>query len=724
MLTIYQKELKGYFRSFLGWLFMAVLLFFLGIYFTYYNLSAGTPYMAYTISSVLLFVLLMVPLLTMKIWAEEYRQKTDQLLLTAPVRTGEILFGKFLAIETVFAFVIIMLFGYMLILSHYGTVPFGENILALAGFFLFGTACIAIGFFISSCTAHMVVAAVISYVVLIACAFMPNITGLFGTGENTVTKLINQIFDVASHLNGMMNGILDLCAVLYYLSVTGLMLFFTWMVLRGRRTALFFDVKTSCFTIGEILIAVSAVFLLNTGLSRLPATMTQFDVTKEQMYSLTDETKQLLGGLQEKITIYVLADQDTADQAIDTMLGRYEAESELISVSYKNPAEYPAFSQFYTTQELENNSLIIVGENRHKVIPYSECYETSYAVDNTTYEYYETTTGFDGEGRITSGIAYVISDDIPVIYEISGHEEYALPDQLLNRIAKLNIDLQSIHLMQYDSVPEDAAAILICGPVTDLSQDDMAKIRAYLSGGGNALVFTAFSTEDMSSYESLLPEYGMNVLKGVVFEEDSYYYKEFPYYLIPVILEEELTKELYTDQKLLLLAQCRGLAIAENYDTDHITLTPLVMTSDEAYSKVDVSAMETMDRENGDIDGPFYLAISAKKELGNGEISEVIAIGTEYIVDPDLNEYTSDANYQFLLNCMTMLASVSEENNISIPAKSYQLSSILISSGAGNLFAMIIVFVIPAGFLLTGGITVLLRRKRHGGKKRIVKKAQ
>ncbi len=718
MLTIYLKELKGYFRSFLGWLFMAVLLFFLGIYFTYYNLSGGTPYLAYTISSVLLFVLLMVPLLTMKIWAEEYRRKTDQLLFTAPVRTGEVLFGKFLAIETIFVLVLAVLFCYMLVLSRYGTIPFGENILSLFAFFLFGTACIAIGFFISACTGHMVIAAVISYVVLIACTFMPNITGIFSATGNAGTKMINQIFDIASHLNGMMNGILDLVAVLYYVSVTGLMLFFTWMVIRGRRKALFYDLKTSCHTIGEILVVLLAVAFLNLVAAGMPATVTQYDITKEQMYSLTDETKKLVDGLQEQITIYVLADRDNADQAVDTMLGRYEAESALISVSYKDPDEYPAFSQFYTTEELEENSLIIVGENRHKVIPYSDCYETAYTMDNTTYEYYETVTGFDGEGQITAGIAYVTSEDIPVLYEIAGHEEYALPDPLVSRIEKMNMELQSINLMQYDEVPENTAAILICGPVTDLSQDDMAKIRAYLENGGNALIFTAFSTEDMSRYESLLPEYGITVTEGVVFEADSYYYKELPYYLMPVVLDEELTKDLYDNQRLLLLAQCRGLTIAGDYDEDHITVTPLMMTSDQAYSKVDVASMETMERENGDIDGPFCLAALAEKELENGALSKVIAVGTEYIVDSDLNDYTSDANYQFLLNCITTLAAVSRENSISIPAKSYQLSMILVSSGTGNIFAAVIVFVIPAGLLLAGIIMVFVRRKKHGGRRK------
>lgn len=715
MLTIYKKELKSYFRSFLGWLFMAVLLFFLGIYFTYYNMSAGTPYLAYSISSVLFFVLLLIPILTMKIWAEERRQKTDQLLFTAPVRTGEVLWGKFLAIETILAMVVIVFACYMFFLAHYGTIPVGENLLSLAAFFLFGTACLSIGFFVSSWTENLVISAILSYVVLMVCAFIPNITGLFSATGNAFTRTVNQVFDIASHLNAMMNGIVDIGAIAYYLSVTALMLFGTWMVIQARRKPLFYNVRTTCLNIGKIAGMLILTVLVNIVIGKMPATMTQYDITMEQMYSLTEETEQILNDLEEDITIYVLADQAEADQAIDTILGRYEAGSSHITVSYKNPEEFPAFADFYTSEDLETNSLIIVGQDRYKVIPYSDCYEISYSIDYSTYEYYETMTGFDGEGQITAGINYVTSDAVPVVYEVTGHEEYALPEPLLNRLSKLNIELKSINLMQYESVPEDAAAILICGPIIDFSTEDMDKVRAYLAEGGNAMLFTAFSTEDMSRYEALLPEYGLELAEGVVFEASEYYYKELPYYLMPVILDADQTGSLYENNRLLLLAQCRGIMIAEDYDTDHIYITPLVMTSDEAYSKANVTTMETMDQETGDIQGPFYLAVAVEKEQENGAVSKLIVTGTEYVVDSDINDYTADANYEYLLSCIQSLAGTEEESMVSIPVKSYELSMILVSSGAANVCATIIVVVIPVGLLIAGIVIMVVRRRRNKG---------
>lgn len=125
MLAIYKRELKSYFRSFIGFLFIAVTLFFLGLYFSVYNLMNGYPYFAYVVSSVTFLFMLSVPILTMRILAEEKRSKTDQLILTAPVSVGGIVMGKFLALLTIFAIPVAIICFYPLIMAQYGSVPMG-----------------------------------------------------------------------------------------------------------------------------------------------------------------------------------------------------------------------------------------------------------------------------------------------------------------------------------------------------------------------------------------------------------------------------------------------------------------------------------------------------------------------------------------------------------------------------------------------------------------------
>ena len=175
MLAIYKRELKSYFRSFIGFLFIAVTLFFLGLYFSVYNLMNGYPYFAYVVSSVTFLFMLTVPILTMRVLADEKKQRTDQLLLTLPLSVWDIVLGKFLAVVTLYAVPMVIICFYPLLLSSFGPVNMPAAYFAILSFFLLGCADIAIGVFLSSVTENSVIAAVMTFGVLLACYLMNTI---------------------------------------------------------------------------------------------------------------------------------------------------------------------------------------------------------------------------------------------------------------------------------------------------------------------------------------------------------------------------------------------------------------------------------------------------------------------------------------------------------------------------------------------------------------------
>ena len=139
MLAIYRRELKSYFTSVIACLFIAVTTLIAGIFFVYYNLSYGVSEM-YSVYQCLLILVFTVPILTMKVIADERRQKTDQLILTAPVSVGKIVVGKFFALETIYAVPVFVMCLYPLILSSFGTVSFKTSYTNIFGLFLYGTA--------------------------------------------------------------------------------------------------------------------------------------------------------------------------------------------------------------------------------------------------------------------------------------------------------------------------------------------------------------------------------------------------------------------------------------------------------------------------------------------------------------------------------------------------------------------------------------------------------
>ena len=285
MTAIYKRELKSYLTSMVGYLFIFFILVLTGIYFSAYQLSAAYPKFEYTLSAVTFVFLIGVPILTMRVLAEERKQKTDQLLLTAPVSVGNIVIGKYLALVTVYAIPILVMCTYPLIMSKFGTVAFGSAYTAILGFFLLGCANIAIGVFMSALTESQVIAAVLTFVLLFAFYMMNGISSFFSKSsmstcvtfgllilaaaiilytmiknalisaiaavigevilvviyvvkssvfEGGIQKVLN-IFNLSGHFDNFTSNIFDIKGIVYFLSVIAVCLFLTMQSISKRR---------------------------------------------------------------------------------------------------------------------------------------------------------------------------------------------------------------------------------------------------------------------------------------------------------------------------------------------------------------------------------------------------------------------------------------------------------------------------------------------------------
>lgn len=285
MTAIFKKELKSYLTSMIGYVFIAFILVVVGIYFGIYNLSNGYPEMGMTLSSVTFIFLIVTPILTMRILAEEKRQKTDQMLLTSPVSVFGIVMGKFLSLVCVFLIPVIVVSFYPVILGTLGTINYGVSYAAILGFFLLGCATLSIGLFISSTTESQVIAAVLSFailfltyimsgledylpteaiqttvvyavIVLLIAAVIYNLTksvvatGVVGVaGEAALIMLffvksdliagsiqkIMSVFELTTHFENFINGMIDIKGIVYYISIVVIFVFLTMQSIQKRR---------------------------------------------------------------------------------------------------------------------------------------------------------------------------------------------------------------------------------------------------------------------------------------------------------------------------------------------------------------------------------------------------------------------------------------------------------------------------------------------------------
>ncbi len=705
MWAIYKRELKSCFCSFVGFLFIGVTLFFPGLYFTVYALMSGYPYYSYVVSSISFLFMITVPILTMRILAEERKNRTDQLILTAPVSVGAIVLGKFLALLTVFAIPTVITGFYPLIMMKFGTVPMAENYLALLAYFLYGMTSIALGVLVSSLTESQVIAAVLTFGFLFLGYMMSAICGLISRSENLLTRLLG-CFDMSTPLDNLLNGTLDVGSVIYFLSLTFLFLFLTVQSIQKRR----YSLSVKHFSLGaysgiSIIAAIAVTVLVNLVVAEMPGTWTSIDVTSQKLYSLTDQTKEFVAQMQEDVTIYVIVKEDQQDEVVGQTLQRYDDLSDHITVEYVDPTLNPQFYTQYTSQTISLNSLIVVGEKRNKVVDASDFYEGSY--DGYDYSSY-TVTGYDAEGQITSALAYVTSEDMPKLYLTEGHGEYALSSSYQAALEKENVEYETVNLMNLDAVPEDAACLLINAPQNDFNEGDRDKVLDYLNRGGKVIAVLAFQEQKLANYEAILNAMGVNAVNGMVVETEADHYYQQPIWLLPDIYSNAYTSSFYYDGYYVFAPYSLGLQVAE--DTENITFQKILETSDSAYAKLNFSSAESLEYGEGDVQGPFVIAVEAVKDLGDAGEGTLVAVGCDEIFTDEADLVVGGTNGRLFTNIMSSFCA--HEVNVSIPVKDYEISGLMVSNSYAIWIGTTVTVILPLAFLIVGLVIWLRRRKR------------
>lgn len=232
MTAIYKRELSAYFNSAVAYVVLAVFFFFSGFFFNVYCFGGNTTSLSYVFGSMFYIIMFIIPVLTMKTFAEEKRQKTDQALLTSPTGLVEIVVGKFLGALTIYAICCAIFILYAIVISFFAQPQWSVVLCTLLGVFLLGASLIAINIFISSLTESMVVAAVVGMAVGLIIDTMSYIISLIPV--EWIANILGKI-NFLNYYTNFTYGILSVVDVVFFLSVVGLFLSFTVRVLEKRR---------------------------------------------------------------------------------------------------------------------------------------------------------------------------------------------------------------------------------------------------------------------------------------------------------------------------------------------------------------------------------------------------------------------------------------------------------------------------------------------------------
>lgn len=475
------------------------------------------------------------------------------------------------------------------------------------------------------------------------------------------------------------------------------------------------QLKIGIYTISVAAIAVVIAALVNMIVGMLPSKFTSFDTSGLNLHEITDETKEILSEVDTDITLYLVVEEGMQDVYVTQLLENYAYLNSKIKIKEVDPVLHPTFEtscgESYNLGDYSENTVIVSGPQRDKVVEYSEIFQTEYSEEEYYYYYYygvepTGTTSFYGEAKLTGAVSYVAGENAATVYTLTGHDETEFGTTLSGYISDDNYTTESLSLLTAGSVPEDASCVVINNPTVDLSSDEADAISAYINGGGRVILITSFNGTSITAFSNLCSlgsSYGINAMEGMIIEGDSNHsLSGYPYYLLPDVGSHTITEAISDRYALMPLAH--GLSIS-NKEIEGVTHTALLTTSSSAYS-TDGSTVSEADALNK---GQMYVGVMAEVESGetSGSLVWYSSLG---ITEDSIDSYVSGGNSSLFLSTLSYVCE--KEESVSIAAKSMAVESLTVPEGSANTWKIVLCILVPLAFIVPGFGYWIYRRKK------------
>ena len=741
MRAIWKRETQGYFYTPVGYVFLGVFLAVSSVLFYLAILSPRSADLPSFIARISYLWMLLSPVLTMRLLAEERQKKTDQLLLTSPVSLRGIVFGKYLAAVTVLAIATVLTLLYALIVAMYGKVYPAELAVNYLGFFLLGCAFASLDLFLSSCAATPVTAAVMAF----GANFFLWILDLLEMAVQV--EWIGNVLRFVSLYNRnepFLMGQLSFASVFYDLAFIAIFLLLTIYRLDRRRTGsgIVAAIRTRRMLCRErreeeepaetegtkeaahekrtvrgslagslslviVLAVTGSLILLSVAADTLEKRNGwRLDCSFNSITTHSDTTKELLRDLPEDVHIYALFRKGYEDAPLLELLDRYAAENHRITWEQADPAMNPELMRAFSTvlEAPEENGLIVSCEATGRWRLLGPTDYVSYSIDTEAGEIIY--NGLIYERSISKAIYYVTRERVPQVVVMQGHGE---------RDADVLAEFESLLTMNHYEViyrdlsdpeytPDPQDLLVFFSPMQDLTDSEMEKVMAFAEQGGSFLFTRDYfvSIGEMRNFETLLRTYGFECLDGVVYADkaaaDTYY--ENLTWLLPEMVNNEITMSLISsgmDQTFLPNSTAFAMPSEDGTDTDRNLMVRTVLQSGKT------SRLGGTDGETG----AYALALEARRITTAGYVSRAFIIGnSEAFYDSEVLSMSDSP--QLLIRVMEFLLDL-EASNLDIMER----EAVRPSLGVGSVRAgSVLLTALPMAVLLAALLVLPGRRRR------------
>lgn len=693
MYSIWKKELKGYYTSLSTYVYYAMYFLILGVYFVKSCLgSYSTEFGYYALSKAFAAVLLMAPLFTMHLLAQEKKNRTEQLLLTAPVSTFEVLFGKFLATAIVLVVPFVLSVGYPIYVAQCGKMSIRFLLGAYLATILVCMVVLAIGMLVSSLTSNMVLAVILAYGVYLV-VFLGKIVENFVPSDGLYQMLHS--LSVYNIYYAMVSGIVRSGDVLYLCILTVFFLAVSWLVVEYKRLGL-----------TRFLVRLAVWVVVCAGLTGISlSTSKVFDCTAEQLLTFSKDTKKVVSDITTDTDIYYLGERSRVNATYQELLAQYAQMNDKVHIHYKNVQSDQEFRNKYlaNVSSVSETSMVVVGADKYVYLNAEDYVST---IQTSTYSYKST---LELENQLTSAIHYVNSEDSHKVYYVTGHGESVLDTAFSNMLRMNDYELKELNLQEKlnsieATIPDGCEALIIDAPQTDYSDDEIAALQQYMNDGGRIFVAIDPLNEDLEKFDAFMEDYGLQLQTGVLVEgtENNYVY-DTAYYLMPEIQFHTITKNLEENHLSVLTMTSKG--IKKNGQANGYTCTDLLTTSAKAFAKVsDFENVTTKGEE--DVSGSFSVATLSEKE----QEGKILLLTSDIFFNDEVDADCAGGNRQFFLSAINYLSG-NNETGIMISGKEVGDQVALYPNTTQNFVKAIAIVVVPLLMLVIGMIVVVGYRK-------------
>ena len=436
-----------------------------------------------------------------------------------------------------------------------------------------------------------------------------------------------------------------------------------------------------------VVVVIAIVVVVNMVAGQLPERWKNIDLSSNNLYEITAQSKDLLRELDKEVEIHILADKASTDERIKIFIEKYTALSSKVSVKWTDPVLHPTV---LTQNDANSNTIIVSCEDTGKET--QVLFEDMITYDEMAYYYYQqqVESAFDAEGQLTSAINYVVNEVSQKIYYTTGHGEADISDTLTDLMEKSNYAVEEINTLMEKDIPEDCELLFLYAPTTDLTEDEKNSISTYMQGGGNVILVLGDGTKETPNLDALMVEYGLQVVDGYIADTQRSY-QQNPYYIFPVLsVSDNMATGI--ESEMVLLVQARGMQEVDPA-RDTITLTSFMSTSEAGLAVTESSQTE----------GTYILGAVAEEEDSRFTVISAFSMIDEYIT----SSFSTLENTTLFMN--SVASNFDEVTNFAIEPKSLEITyNTMQHTGISSL---IVIFGVPVAILVYGFVKWLRRRK-------------